>query len=854
MSSHSSLPVPPAVAVPEADPTFDRYQPVSRFDELFTPDRTPRPHSQELVRSLRHLGSGELNRRWFEARQLIHENGVTYNVYGDPAGLDRPWQLDPIPLVISASEARQIGSGLIQRATLLEKILADLYGPQQLIREGLIPSQLVFPNPQFLRACHGFVPPNQRYLFMYAADVGRGADGRVVALGDRTQNPSGAGYALENRIVVSRMLPETFRDCRVQRLALFFRTFRDTLRAASPRNRENPQVVLLTPGPYTETYFEHAFLARYLGYTLAEGGDLTVRDNRVYLKLLGGLQPVDVILRRLDDDYCDPLELRQDSFLGVPGLVQAVRTGGVTVANALGTGLVESPALGAYLPQLCRRLMNEELKLQNVNTWWCGDQVGLSHVLANLQNMVVKSTFPAARRSVAFAGQLSRAEQSQLAERIKAKPHLYVGQELIDLSTVPTLAGESTEPRQMVLRTYLTASDNTFAVMPGGLTRVSATSETLEVSMQRGGRAKDTWVLSTGPVNTFSMLPTAGSSTIITRGGGDLPSRVADNLFWLGRYAERAEAITRLLREVIARLTEKAGLGEVPELPTLLRALAYTTDSHTGLFGEGTENRLTADPEAEALATVFDTRRAGSLASILGILARVATTVRDRISTDMWRVLSGLEIHVPPEEMGTRLGLSDALDVLNNTVLGLAAFGGLAADSMTRGLAWQFLDMGRRLERSLQIGALIRETLTHSGATEGPVLEALLEVADSSMTYRRRYLGGVEVAAVLDLLMLDEANPRSLGFQMACLSDDVEKLPKLPGRAARTPEQRVILSTLTALRLADVDRLAAPSKRNIRTDLKVLLDRLIDELPSLSDRISESYFTHLQTSRHLMGR
>lgn len=831
-----------------ADPTFDRYAPARRFDELFTPGPLPRPHSQELVKSLRGLGAGELGRRWGEARQLIHENGVTYNVYGDPAGLDRPWQLDPIPLVISATEAKQIGIGLIQRAMLLEALLADLYGPQQVIREGIISSQLVFPNPQFLRACHGFIPPDRRYLFLYAADLGRGADGRVIALGDRTQNPSGAGYALENRIVVSRMLPETFRDCRVQRLAMFFRTFRDTLRAAAPRNRENPFVVLLTPGPYTETYFEHAFLARYLGYTLAEGGDLTVRDNRVYLRLLGGLQPVDVILRRLDDDYCDPLELRHDSFLGVPGLVQAVRTGGVTVANALGAGLVESPALGAYLPQLCRRLLGEELKLPTVPTWWCGDPAGLSHVLANLSRMVVKATFPAARRAVAFAAELSKDDQQALAARIRAKPHLYVGQELVDLSTVPTLAGDATEPRQMVLRAYLAAADKSFTVMPGGLTRVSSSAEALEVSMQRGGRAKDTWVLSAGPVNTFSMLPAAGR-VAITRGGGDLPSRVADNLFWLGRYAERAEAVTRLLREVINRLTDTATPGEVPELPVLLRALAYTTDAHTGLFGVGTELKLAADPEPQVLATVFDAKRPGSLANILDIQARVATTVRDRISTDMWRVLSGLELKAAPA--GHRPNLSEALEALNKTVLGLAAVGGLAADSMTRGLAWQFLDMGRRLERSLQIGALIRETLTRPAATEGPVLEALLEVADSSMTYRRRYLGGVEVAAVLDLLLLDEANPRSLGFQMSCLSDDVERLPRLPGRAGRTPEQRVMLSTLTALRLADVDQLAQPSDRGLRSDLKALLDRLIAELPTLSDRISESYFTHLQTSRHL---
>lgn len=835
----------------EVGTTFRGYQPANRFDELFTDQHQPRNHSFELVRSLKSLGADELNRRWNEARQIIHENGVTYNVYGDPAGMDRPWQLDPIPLVISASEARNIGAGLIQRACLLECLLADLYGPQHVIREGILPPQLIFPNPQFLRACHGFMTTAQRFLYLYAADIGRDAMGRVIALGDRTQNPSGAGYALENRIVVSRMLPETFRDCRVQRLASFFRTYKETLRAAAPRNRENPLVVLLTPGPYTETYFEHAFLARYLGYTLAEGGDLTVRDNRVYLKLLGGLQPVDVILRRLDDDFCDPLELRQDSFLGVPGLVQAVRTGGVTMANALGSGLVESPALGAYLNQLCRRFLNEDLKLPNVATWWCGDAVGLSHVLANLTKMVIKSTFPGVKRAIAFPAQLSRADQIHLIEQIQANPRHYVGQELIQLSTVPTLTEDGTEPRQMVLRTYLTATDDTFMVMPGGLTRVSASSDEFEVSMQRGGRAKDTWVLSTGPVDLFSMMP--NRSMGINRGGGDLPSRVADNLFWLGRYAERAEGVTRLLREVISRMTEKAGLGEVPELPLLLQTLAYLTDTHNGIFGEGNEIILVADPEPQVLATVFDGLRVGSLANVLLMVGRLATTVRDRISTDMWRVLSNLEIKRGSEVLSNRYVLSDALDVLNQTIIGLAAFGGLVADSMTRGLAWQFLDMGRRLERSMQMCGILRELLSTQSPAEGQVLEALLEVADSSMTYRRRYLAGIEVPAVLDLLLLDEANPRSLGFQMASLSNVVEQLPRLPGRSNRTPEQRVMLSTLTALRLADVDKLAETVEHSRRPELKNLLDRLISELPTLSDRISESYFTHLQTSRHLAG-
>ncbi|HJZ53503.1 MAG TPA: circularly permuted type 2 ATP-grasp protein, partial [Gemmataceae bacterium] len=348
--------MPSGLSQPPADPDDPApppgrpgYQPpAAGYDEAAGPAGTPRPHWSAFYRSLDHLGPTELGRRWREAQHLIRENGVTYNVYGDPRGISRPWQLDPIPLLIAPDDATHLERGLVQRAKLLELVLADLYGHQKLLRDGLMPPELVFPNPGFLRPCHGVKLPGGRFLHLYGANLGRGADGHWRVLGDRTQAPSGAGYTLENRIVMTRTLPEAFRDCRVHRLALFFRTFRDTLRELAPRNRDNPRIVLLTPGPYNETYFEHAYLARYLGYTLVEGGDLTVRDNRVFLKVLGGLQPVDVILRRLDDSYCDPLELRGDSFLGIPGLVQAVRAGNVAVANPLGSGLVEAPALLSF--------------------------------------------------------------------------------------------------------------------------------------------------------------------------------------------------------------------------------------------------------------------------------------------------------------------------------------------------------------------------------------------------------------------------------------------------------------------------------------------------------------------------
>ncbi len=845
-------------------------------DEVFAASGEVQPHWKSFLESLDLLGLPELTRRWNEAQHLIRENGVTYNVYGDPRGMERPWQLDPIPLLISSSDAQSLETGLVQRARLLEALGRDLYGPQRCLSEGYLPPEVVFPNPAFLRSCHGIRWQNDRMLHLYGANIGRSADGGFCVLGDRTQSPSGAGYALENRLVLSRVLPDAFRECRVQRLALFFRTLQDTLRAIAPHNRDNPRIVLLTPGPYNETYFEHAYLARYLGYTLVEGGDLTVRDNRVFLKVLGSLQPVDVILRRLDDDFCDPLELRPDSFLGVPGLVQAVHAGNVAVANALGTGLLETPALLAFLPALCRFLLGEELKLPSVPTWWCGEPRSRDHVLSHLHEMVIKPALASIRMEPIFGDELTREQRDELAAKIRSRPQDFVGEYRLTLSTTPVLIGDQLQPRHLVLRTYLTAHEDSFVAMPGGLTRVSASADTMVVSMQRGGGSKDTWVQSEGPVHQLTLLGPGGHPLEITRGGNDLPSRVADNLYWLGRYVERAEGLTRLLRGVLVRLTETSGLAEAPELPTLLRAVTFMSDCFPGFVGDGAELHLPA-PEDELLAVIHDLQRPGSLASTVNMLWQLAATVRDRISNDMWRVLGDLSSlrgdqrfaqTSPTRERGVatvtvtenhslarRAGvttLSDELDLLDRVVITLAAFGGLTVESMTRSAGWRFLDMGRKLERAMHTIKLLRSTLCSVSHPEGPLLEAVLQIADSSMTYRRRYQGSVQTAAVLDLLLADESNPRSLVFQFAALADDVEFLPRdTSSQTRRSPEQRLMLSSLTELRLADAERLAQPDESGERPLLKELFDRLSANLPALSDALTQAYLSHLQTSRHL---
>jgi uncharacterized circularly permuted ATP-grasp superfamily protein/uncharacterized alpha-E superfamily protein len=768
--------------------------------------------------------------------------------------MDRPWNLDAVPVLYGQGEWAGLEGALEQRARLLDLVLGDLYGAQRLLTEGVLPAELVFGHRGFLRPVHGLAAPGGRRLILYAADIGRGADGTHYVMNDRTQAPSGAGYALENRLVVSRALPDVFRDCGVQRLATFFRAMRETMKAIAPANKENPRIVLLTPGPLNETYFEHAYLARYLGYTLAEAGDLTVRDNHVFLKTLGGLQQVDVVLRRQDDDFCDPLELRPESTLGVPGLVQALHAGKVAMANPLGSGILESPALMMYLPELARRLLGEELRLASAPTYWCGDAEARGFVLANLERLVIKPTFPGERRDLIFGETLTGEQLAELRGRIEACPRDFVGEGKISLSTAPVLVGDRAEPRHIVLRAHLCATGlaeggGGYAVMPGGLTRFSASAESMVVSMQRGGGSKDTWVLAAGPVDPFSLLPMPGAAIDISRAGGDLPSRVADNLFWLGRYVERAEAMARMARGVMVRLADQS-VENSPELRRLIGAISVDVAAML----EKPEGEATAE---QRLAEVLVGQEyAGGLQSTLGHIYRIASLVRDRISADTWRIINRLERDFPASTT-PGMHVNEILPGLDRLILTFAAFGGLAMESMTRGYAWRFLDIGRRIERAVATMHLLQSTLIDVLEREGPLLEAVLEIADSLMTYRRRYMTTLQAAPVLDLLLADESNPRSVGYQLVRLMEHVQALPLTAAKAEvgqRTVEERLLLRRLTDLRLVDMQHEAEPGAREgklRRGRMEDLLGVMAADLFTLSERLSQTYLSHAIATRQL---
>jgi uncharacterized circularly permuted ATP-grasp superfamily protein/uncharacterized alpha-E superfamily protein len=849
MLAESPSALPSSLTAPYAPPR-------EVYDELKSVDGTVRPHWRRFFEHLDALGPEEVERRWVRARQLLHENGVSYNVYGDPQGMERPWNLSPIPVLINSREWESIESAIAQRARLLDALLHDLYGPQRTLLDGLLPPEIVFENPWFLRPVHGVNVPRNRWLPLYAADLVRRSDGRFAVLEDRTQAPSGAGYALENRIILSSVLPEAFRDCHVERLAPFFRALRSTLTSLAPHNRDNPRIVLLTPGPYNATYFEQAYLAQYLGYTLVNGGDLTVREDRVFLKTLGGLSPIDVILRRVNDDYCDPLELRPDSMLGVPGLMQAARAGNVAIASPLGTGILQTPALLPYLGRLARALIGEELLFDSVRTYWCGDEQARQEGFASFEDAVVKPTFPSGYVQPVFTSELDRSERAELKARIEAHPRRFVIQEHVRGSTTPMLRDRALEPRALVIRGYAVAGRDDFMVMPGGLSRVAGTDVGTEMSMQLGADSKDTWVLSEGPVTSFSLLPPVNRPVTLSRGGSDLPSRAADDLFWLGRYAERAEGVARLARVVSARLAEvtsQSDLESSSEFVPLLRTLAGQTSlNYTAKLAAGSGTELRA-ATAQLVASVFDEHGVGTLRAVLRSTLRAGRLVRDRISTDTWRVLAALDDEVQVRESDLeRDPLGTVQEVLNRVVMRLVAFSGLVMESMTRGQAWHFLDLGRRIERSMSLVMLLRGSLTERCSREGPLLEAVLEIADSVMTYRRRYLATLQAAPVVDLLLTDETNPRSVIYQIAAVDDHISTLPNtLDG--LRTPQQRIALSVLTDLKLADIDRLCAGDEHGDRTRLATLLVDLATRIPALSDSLSDRYLNHATISRHLTG-
>ena len=806
-------------------------------DECFGQGGLPRPQWTGMIEAIERLGAARLNARWDEGRRIIREHGVTYNVYGDPQGRDRPWSLDPVPLILSAPEWRGLEAGLIQRSRLLNWVLRDLYlGTQRLIVDGFIPPELVYSNPGFLRPCRGLPVAGQVMLHLYGADLVRSASGQWMTFADRTQSASGTGYAHENRKVVSRVLPDEIREVSVRSLAPFFRSLRSFLETLAPGRRENPVMVLMTPGPLNATYFEHAYLARHLGIPLVEGADLTVRDLRVCLKTLEGLQPVDVILRRVDDSFCDPLELRTESVLGVPGLVQAARAGHVTIANALGSGLVESPAFLTFLPALCRHLLDEDLLLPSVPTWWCGEAEGLRYVTSHLDRLVVKPAFGRRRGHSWFGHQLAAADKTRLLELIASRPQDFVAQECVLPSSAPVWTPGGFERRSVLLRAYVATDGSEHAVLPGGLTRVAASVEDPLVSMQGGAGSKDTWILRSGQDDDEESATAIPAHASTDRRLTGLPSRAADSLFWLGRYTERFEQYLRVLRCVLGQLASDTS----PE--------SSDRDNRLGHLMAGIGFLLTTDPDdgpadltGRILDWIYRFDGPGSIPDLMNRIRENAAAVRDRLSGDTWQILDRL---VPqPEVPTTRRSIAHAHGMMQGLILNLAAFNGLAMENMTRGPGWRFLDSGRRLERGFSMTTLITAAAFVSGSPT-PLLEMILDIADSGMTHRQRYFARARWPEVVEMLVRDVSNPRALAFQLSALRTHLEALQS-EFRVGVDDRWSALIEGIQGRLLSAEFAREIPKQEGFDVHtLIALMETCTQGLAGLSDDLTQRYFSH----------
>jgi uncharacterized circularly permuted ATP-grasp superfamily protein/uncharacterized alpha-E superfamily protein len=780
------------------------YQPLPGVaDELLDRSGLVRPVWRQFVDHFLALPKDDIAQRFARGDQYLRDAGVFFRQYGKAESTERDWPLSHVPVIIHEGEWNHIAEGLIQRAELLESVAADLYGANRLVADGHLPASLIGMNKEWLRPLIGVQPRSGRYLSFIAFEIGRGPDGNWWVLGDRTHAPSGAGFALENRIATARVFSEFYPAANVYRLAGFFQTFRDDLRGL--RNDNDSQVAILTPGLWNDTYFEHAYIARYLGLMLLEGEDLIVEQGRVMVRTVAGLAPVSVLWSRLDAAYADPLELDERSRLGTPGIVEAVRCGNLTMVNALGSGVLETRALLAFLPRICQELRGEPLKLSNIATWWCGQPAEREHVRANIERMMVGpalSTRPPFEldENTVFGGRFQNDTQQTIEAYLEAEGSMLVGQEAVTLSTTPAYVDGRLVPRPMSIRVFLARTATGWQVMPGGYARIGRTEDATAIAMQRGGSVADVWVVSDQQVASVSMLPPAGAPYRRTE-PGVLPSRAADNLYWLGRYVERAEGVMRLLRAYHMRLAETANASA--PLLTRLR-------EHLGTYD--------VDPNQ----SVPESLR-GTLASAI----HSASQVRDRFSIDGWIALNDLAKTARQMSVTATPG-DDAARAMSVLLRKITGFSGLVHENMYRSVGWRFLSIGRSLERALTMTAALAN-FADATAPEG-ALDLAVEIGDSSMTHRSRYAVATNRNTVIDLLVFDAQNPRSILYHLAEIRDQAAQLSDAVGKGPMSDLSRAILQVHADLAVRTPETLDTAT-----------LFKIGNEIAQLSDVVSSEY-------------
>lgn len=826
------------------------------YDELVDVSGNVRPAWSELAAGIGERGRDGLDRLRAMVRGLVDNDGITYiqvdrhgEVVTDDDGtaVPGPWHLDALPLMLSAADWDCLESGLVQRSRLLDAVLTDLYGARRSLTSGVLPAQLLFAHPGYLRAARGIVVPGRHQLFLHGCDVSRGADGAFMVNADWTQAPSGAGYALADRRVIAHAAPDLYERVGPRPASPWAQALRLALLDAAPEAAEEPMVVVLSPGIHSETAFDQAYLAGVLGFPLVESADLVVRDGTLWMRSLGTLKRVDVVLRRVDADYVDPLDLRPDSRLGVAGLVEALRRGSVTVVNTLGSGILESPGLARFLPQLARLLLDETPQLPTAPMYWGGVDIERSHLLTKLSSLLVR---PVNGGATIVGPMLAAADREDLAARIEAEPTRWVGQELPQFSTAPTnYRSKGLSPGNVGMRLFTVAQRGGYAPMIGGLGYVVAPGSA--AYRMNTLAAKDVWVQTPQRV-TAERIPTVSVEPVSV---ATVPSptravsspRVLSDLFWMGRYAERAESMARLLtitRERYHEYRYRRDLEESQCVPVLLAAIGSITGTDTGDAADAHE--MISIAPTTLWSVTADRHRAGSLAQSVERLGLAARAVRDQMSNDTWMVLAGVEravlqpSAVPPQS--PNVAEAYLATAHSQTLAGMLALSGVAAESMVQDVGWTMMDLGKRIERGLALTALLRTTLTagRGAAAERAVAESVLVVCESSVIYRRRNPGRISIAAIAELLLFDAENPRSLIYQLERIRSD---LKPLPGASGSSRAERLLDELVTRLRRLDPADLEEITAGGTRAELADLLDGVHSGLRELSGVITAAHLS-----------
>ncbi|MDZ7818829.1 MAG: circularly permuted type 2 ATP-grasp protein [Aliarcobacter sp.] len=823
---------------------FDSCKLESSFDEMFDKDCNVKEQWKEIFDNLEKTDIKQLEQKQTEIDWRLEDNGVTYNIYNDPEGTNRRWNLDPIPFVLTSKEWEEITKGLKQRAKLLNLIFKDLYTEQRLIKEGIVPAEIIFAHKSFIPEVFNFENPDYYTMRYYAADISRGPNGKFWVINDRTQSPSGLGYAIENRLTMNSVLNDLYPNIEIQKIAKFIEGFKHMLKKVASTNNENPLITLLTPGPHNETYFEHAYLSSFLDLTLVQGEDLLTKNNQLWLKSLNGLKKVDAIIRRVDSKFCDPLELRNDSQLGVAGLINVIREDHVSMINPIGVGILENIGLNPFMKNIAKFLLDEELILPQIATWWCGQKKELDFVIKNIKTLLIKKIDKTDDIEVYFGNKLNDEEILKLTEKISKNPHYYVGQEIIDFSTIPSFHKGKVESRNAVIRAFGYLDEKEFQIMPSGLVRVSASKDSLVVSNQKGGTSKDLWIL--GKSEDVSGINIFKTREFIDTRLENISTKRAENLFWLGRYLNRAITTARMIRFNlksmlnINRYEDNTNAKQATKILNI--ALTHLSMTYPGFLEE-----KEVKPINEIIDLIQNNNRCGTLSFTLSMLANINANVKNLLTMEAWRIFERMQKEWLIYSKKLIISNREHINELDKLLIYLMAYKELIDESIFKEQGLILYDIGCKIEISQLLISKLRSLVTkkHDMLLEYDILDSMLNSYESYNSYRAYYKSTLELENVLEFLLFNTKYPKSLIYILEDLLSNLKDLPRDGKNYHLSSFEEPIFKSYSMLRVSSTKKLLELEEDEvIYINLDKFLSEISDNLALTSEELTKTYFSH----------